>query len=112
MPVRTARRQGVRMLPLSDGVKARRFPIANITISILGAGWELVTSDLRHSKRRWTGGVGCSERSSWRSMGPRSPKAAELAQAIARRFRSDVLVVHIQELAYTRAQHLGAGVEA
>lgn len=30
-----------------------------------------------------------------------SKKAAELAEAIARRFRSEVLVVHVRELAYT-----------
>jgi hypothetical protein len=35
MPVRNARRHGVRMLPFSDGVKARRFLVANITILIL-----------------------------------------------------------------------------
>jgi nucleotide-binding universal stress UspA family protein len=32
-----------------------------------------------------------------------SKKAAELAEAIARRFRSEVLVVHVRELAYTGA---------
>jgi membrane associated rhomboid family serine protease len=34
MSARKARRQSVRMLPLSDGIRARRFPIVNITIIV------------------------------------------------------------------------------
>jgi membrane associated rhomboid family serine protease len=34
MSARKTRRQSVRMLPLSDGIRARRFPIVNITIIV------------------------------------------------------------------------------
>jgi membrane associated rhomboid family serine protease len=34
MSARKARRQSVRMLPLSDGIRARRFPIVNITLIV------------------------------------------------------------------------------
>jgi nucleotide-binding universal stress UspA family protein len=90
------------MLPLPDGDQAalpgrehHQHP---------GGQLELVMSDLRHSKRRGLEGVWMFRKVVVALDGSEEAKsAAALAEAIARRFRSEVLVVHVRELAYTGA---------
>jgi nucleotide-binding universal stress UspA family protein len=83
-------------------VKARRFLVANMTIIVGLVGTGDVGSEAFQAALDW-------RRWMFRKVvvaldgSEESKKAAELAEAIARRFRSEVLVVHVRELAYTGA---------